>query len=170
MNEVELGQRARQGDATALATLLRDAYALVHSYLVRATFHRALADDLTQATMERAIRRLDTWDGRAKFSTWLVGIASHLYLDELRRQTRAQRHEPPVDAEDLVAQAPDPEAKEALRRLATLPREVALAIVLKHAHGYTYEEIAALTGWPTGTVKSRISNALAALREEASHE
>jgi len=163
------GSKAGAGEAARLASMLREAYPVVRGYLVRVSLDRVLADDLTQATMERAIEQFDTWDGRGRFSTWLVGIASNLFLDTMRRRRRTERLEPPVHAEELVARAPDPASREALRRLALLPPELAVVVVLKHAYGHTYEEIAAITGWPEGTVKSRVSHALAALREELDH-
>lgn len=52
------------------------------------TLDRALAEDLTQETMIRAMQRIGQYQGRSRFSTWLISIATHLFLDELRRRSR----------------------------------------------------------------------------------
>ncbi|HYG60779.1 MAG TPA: sigma-70 family RNA polymerase sigma factor, partial [Symbiobacteriaceae bacterium] len=83
--------KAQRGDQVALARLLQANYLSVRKYLVTVTMNRALAEDLTQETMIRAIQRIGQYQGRSKFSTWLVSIATHLYLDYLRRQKRERR-------------------------------------------------------------------------------
>ena len=49
--------------------------------------------------------------------------------------------------------------------IAALPEEQRTAVVLCDIHGFAYDEIAAMTGWPMGTVKSRINRARVKIRE-----
>ncbi|HLN64590.1 MAG TPA: RNA polymerase sigma factor SigY [Symbiobacteriaceae bacterium] len=160
----DLIAKAQRGDQVALARLLQANYLAVKKYLVTVSFNRTLAEDLTQETMIRAISRIGQYSGRAKFTTWLISIATNLYMDHLRHQQRERRLE-----EELAFDPPpgglEPEWAEAMERLQALPRDVALPVVLKHYYGYTYEEIAEWMGIPEGTVKSRIFNGVRALRK-----
>lgn len=167
MEETALIGRAQRGDSVALARLLQQHYLSVKKYLVTVTADRALAEDLTQETMIRAIQRVGQYGGRAKFSTWLIAIATHLYMDWLRRQQRERKYLQTA-LEDDGAGVDREEWAEVLERLDALPRDVALPVMLKHYYGYTYEEIAEFMGIPAGTVKSRIFNGVRALRKELS--
>ncbi|MFZ5814190.1 MAG: RNA polymerase sigma factor SigY [Bacillota bacterium] len=164
MDEPALIRAAQGGDPVALARLLQQHYLPVKKYLVTVTFDRTLAEDLTQEAMIRAIQRIGQFGGRSRFSTWLIAIATNLYMDWLRKQKRERR----VEAEAIqaleLAGDPGEEVRELLERLHELPREVSLPLILKHYHGYTYEEIAEWMGIPVGTVKSRIFNGIRALR------
>jgi len=166
LDEPTLIARSQRGDAVALALLLQQNYLAVKKYLVTVTLDRTLAEDLTQETMIRAIERIGQYGGRSKFSTWLIAIATHLYVDTLRRRRLEQRTQA-----EMAFQGPSPDGpwadwQDLLGRLAGLPRDVALPVVLKHYHGYTYEEIAEWMGIPVGTVKSRVHNAIRVLRRE----
>lgn len=164
--------RAQRGDQTALARLLQENYLSVKKYLITVTHDRALAEDLTQETMIRAIQRIGQFSGKSKFSTWLISIATNLFMDSLRRQKREQRYQEENAFFDRPAPlGPEPEWMEVMDRLHALPRDVAMPLVLKHYYGYTYEEIGEMMGIPEGTVKSRIFNAVRVLRKGLSeHE
>ncbi|MBY6275522.1 MAG: RNA polymerase sigma factor SigY [Symbiobacterium thermophilum] len=165
LHETELIRRAQRGDSAALATLLQQHYLPVKKYLVTITFDRALAEDLTQETMIRAIERVGQFQGRSRFSTWLMSIATRQYLDWLRRERRErQAAERAADERPPAQPGPSAEGRTALELLQTLPPEVALPVVLKHYYGYTYEEIAEWMEIPVGTVKSRVFNGVRALR------
>lgn len=163
MEEAALIEQARQGDALALAQLLQQHYLPVKKYLITVTFDRQVAEDLTQETMIRAIQRIGQFGGRSAFSTWLIAIATNLYMDLLRRRQRERRllqqHEPSHQDEGLSA-----EWSAVMAQLRAMPRDVSLPIVLKHYHGYSYDEIAQWMGIPVGTVKSRIFNGIRSLR------
>jgi RNA polymerase sigma-70 factor, ECF subfamily len=170
MEEAALIAKACRGDGGALALLLREHYLPVKKYLITVTFDRALAEDLTQETMIRAIKRIGQYEGRSRFSTWLMAIATHLYLDVLRRRKREGEVQAAVSTVLLTDRpagaATDPAWEDLIIRLQQLPRDVALPVVLKHYYGYTYEEIAGWMDLPAGTVKSRIHNGIRALRKE----
>lgn len=164
--EAELIAKAQRGDQVALARLLQANYLSVKKYLVTVTMDRTLAEDLTQETMIRAIQRIGQYSFRSKLSTWLISIATNLYLDHLRRYKREKRLQEEAAAFDLpAAPGPDTEVADLLERLHALPRDVAMPVILKHYYGYTYEEIAAMMAIPEGTVKSRIFNGIRALRK-----
>ncbi|MFZ5824400.1 MAG: RNA polymerase sigma factor SigY [Bacillota bacterium] len=173
MDEAALISKAQRGDSVALARLLQMHYLSVKKYLVTVTFDRNLSEDLTQETMIRAIQRIGQFGGRSRFSTWLIAIATNLYMDWLRKQKRERRLEEDAIQSLLLRPAdvdPEGEVRELLDRLHQLPRDVSLPLILKHYYGYTYEEIAGWMDLPVGTVKSRIFNAIRSLRKGDSDE
>jgi RNA polymerase sigma-70 factor, ECF subfamily len=165
-----LWKQARK-DSGAMAALLQQHYVFLHKYMLKVTMNRTLAEDLVQDTMVKAIENIGTYEGRSKFSTWLISIATRLYLDRLRRLKREKRWQENEQAqalralkfEALSAGSEWPDAAEAL---AELDDDVRLPILLKYYYGYTVDEIAAWMDIPSGTVKSRIHNGLKKLRKE----
>ncbi|CAM3913588.1 RNA polymerase sigma factor SigY [Cohnella lubricantis] len=162
-------RRAVRGDERALAELLQNNYAMLYRYMLKVTMHKAMAEDLVQETMLRAIERISTFKAKSKFSTWLISIATRLYMDEMRRQGRERKWQTAEQAlqairfETSMQQAEWPHALDAL---AEMPYDVRVPILLKYYYGYAYEEIAQWLDIPLGTVKSRLHNGLSHLRKE----
>ncbi|MHB1684144.1 MAG: RNA polymerase sigma factor SigY [Bacilli bacterium] len=164
---------AKRGDSEALAKLLQAHYAFLFKYLVKLTLHRQTAEDLAQDTMVRAIEKISLYDERrGKFSSWLMTIATRLYFDFKRKRQRETgwlieaTEEASVRHLKWKIEGENCEYPELIDVLARLPDLTRAVIVLKHYYGYSYEEIAVMTNFPVGTVKSRIHNGLASLRKE----
>lgn len=139
--------------------MLREHDALVWSIC------RRLSDDpedCYQEVWEKVLRALPSWrpDGRARLSTWIATIAHRTLIDRLRRRrTRGEE----VDPEDIPV-LPRPEVSLDLERaLSSLPEPWRRVVVLHHVHGLDLEGIAVTEGVPTGTIKSRLHRARAAL-------
>ncbi|MBO7747863.1 RNA polymerase sigma factor SigY [Paenibacillus sp. MWE-103] len=161
--------RAVRGDDAALASLLRAHYGMLYKYMLKVTMNKAMAEDLVQDTMLRAIERIGTFQRRSKFSTWLVSIATRRYLDEMRKEKRSrkwQSEEQALQGLRFQAAARRQEWPHALDALGGLSYEMRVPILLKYVYGYAYEEIAAWMDIPVGTVKSRLHNGLGRLRKE----
>ncbi|THF81654.1 RNA polymerase sigma factor SigY [Cohnella fermenti] len=160
---------AVRGDAKALASLLQDHYPMLYRYMLKVAMNKALAEDLVQETMLKAIERIGTFRATAKFSTWLISIATRLYMDEQRRKGRErkwQTGEQAVQAIRFEASLAQEDWPQALDALSGLPPDVRVPILLKHYYGYSYEEIARWLDIPIGTVRSRLHNGLNRLRRE----
>jgi len=160
---------AKNGDDAALASLIHEHYSFVFKYLVKVTMDTKLAEDLTQDTMLRCIERLEYYDGRSAFSSWLITIATRLFIDRTRRKkTERQWMKKESEARSLRWQFSQiqEEWSEALEMLSRLPSEQRIAILLKHYYGYSYDEIGDMLKISSGTVKSRVSYGLSALRKE----
>jgi RNA polymerase sigma-70 factor (ECF subfamily) len=144
---------------------------VVHRYLVHLVRNAHLAEDLTSATFERALRdwrRFDPARGRA--SVWLVEIARRVALDHFRREGRRRAREERYAA-GLPASEPAPETpgglsedlRAALGRLTRGERElVALRVVL----GLDAAETARVTGTSASAVGTGLHRALTKLRQE----
>lgn len=180
-DDARLIERAREGDLDAF-NLLVDRYQQI-VYRVARRYMRSpdLADDVTQDTFIRAYNALDTFrnsDGRG-FRSWLLRIATNRARDLLRASARrpADSLESMVESEDSAwepedrAETPSARADRlALHHhlewaLGELSDDQRLAIVLFDVEGYSYDEIAEISGAAVGTIKSRLHRARARLHQ-----
>jgi RNA polymerase sigma-70 factor, ECF subfamily len=144
----------------------------VYTMAYRLTGDRDEARDLAQDVFVRVYRNLDRYHP-GTFEGWLYRITKNLFLDRLRRRGRL-RMEPLSDEERHEPSATDPGPAERVEAgvlrsdleaaLAGLSPSFRLAVVLCDVQGLTYEEIAEATGWPIGTVRSRIHRGRQQLR------
>ena len=136
----------------------------------RLTRNAADADDLVQGTFERAFRSWRDLREPEACRAWMFRIARNLHLNRQRAAvTRAELHLV-EDEEALVPEAVVPPAR--VERLQAHDLEAALdrllpeqrdAVLLCDLWGFEYEEIVSITGWPLGTVRSRIARGRAKL-------
>ena len=148
------------GDPNAFGELVRRYQSPVRAFLRKLTRgDDALADDLAQETFLRAWRKLETFRGESRFSTWLFGIAVNEFRTRLRRDRRHLWEDPggqsaaPEPTTNPSLQGLRLDLDEALSRL-TLPERT--AILLCCQHGLTHEEAAQTLRAPLGTVKTNI--------------
>ncbi|WP_409342491.1 RNA polymerase sigma factor SigY [Paenibacillus sp. MBLB4367] len=172
--EQALIRQAQKGDHQALAALLHKHYSFLVHVLIKITLQPHLAEDLAQDTMLKCMEKIKLYNGQSKFSTWLVTIATRLYIDSLRRKKREQAllaEEHSLRKLKWQAHGRGDEWPEVLDALGELPNDFRMPIILKHYYGYTYDEIGAMLDIPSGTVKSRIHSGIQTLRKElVAHE
>lgn len=128
-----------------------------------------VADDLCQATVERALARAEQFAPGSKLDSWMYKIAQNIWIDEgRRRQTRGSE----VDVEQAFALVGSDglkvvEGRSDLARartaLASLPEEQRVLITLVVLDGMSYKGAAETLGIPIGTVMSRIARARRAI-------
>src|SRR5690349_15529693 len=90
----ELAAAAARGERQALDALLRRHASMIHAVCRRVLANPDDALDATQNAMLAIARRIEQFDGRAKFSTWCYRVATNAALDEARRR---QRRPAPVE-------------------------------------------------------------------------
>lgn len=141
----------------------------IYRFCVRMLHNEEDARDAAQDTMIKALRNLDRYDARWKFSTWLFSIARNTCIDEHRRRRRLSDAEVPDVADprpgavELTSQHVTADAlHKALAQVPPLYREV---LVLYHFEHLKYREIAEALDIPIGTVMNRIFRARTKLRE-----
>ena len=164
--EARLLDQARAGDRAAFATLVREASPSLERLAVRMLGHRHDAEDATQEAVMYAWRRLDTFRGDARFSTWLHRILVSRSLDALRSRKRKQTDELPtaiasaaVDPADTVEHA---DLEDAVRAaIDSLPPVQRVTLLLRVDHGLTYEEI----GYVLGSTRNAVRVNLIAARK-----
>jgi RNA polymerase sigma-70 factor (ECF subfamily) len=168
------------GDQSAFAELVDRYHGEVYYLALRQLRQREDAEDLAQEAFLRAYRALAQYDPTRPFGAWLYAITARLCIDAHRRRrvrpVSLTRPEEGTAAEEREWEIPDktegPEAQaerrdEAIRLsvlVDRLPPDYRLAILLRHSQDLSYDEIAAATGVPLGTVKARIHRARNQLR------
>jgi RNA polymerase sigma-70 factor, ECF subfamily len=159
----ELLERARGGDSRAMSKLIRRQGAALrrwaHGRLPR--WARSVADtaDLVQDVLMQTLRRIDRFDdrGRGALQAYLRQAVTNRIRDELRRIERRPSMDDPEDIPELPSRDPSPleSALDAERdqkykaALATLTEEEQLLIVGRVEMGYSYEQLALISGRPT---------------------
>lgn len=146
---------------------LRELLPRLRRFALWLTREPASADDLVQASLERALSRWRSKRPDGELRAWLFSILYRLFLDGQRRAKRHARwlslfgheEEPRTTALDelIVAHA-------TLAAFARLPTEQRALLLLISVEGLSYQEAASSLDIPIGTVMSRLSRARKALR------
>jgi RNA polymerase sigma-70 factor (ECF subfamily) len=171
--------RAQGGDHDAFAALVADARPRALAVAVKVLRNPDDAEDAVQDAFLKVWRYLGRFEGRSSFSTWIHRIVMNASLDLLRRQScrpeayaeaeEAGEHRPLEPVHDETPEHTLAEAQTgALVRsaLATLSPSHQQAITLREFEDRSYEEIAAVSRIPIGTVMSRLHHARRKLAEE----
>lgn len=181
--------RMEESDAAVVAQVLagdRDAFRVVverHSHSLfrlafRMTGNEQDAEDVVQETFLRAYRRLDRFESRSSFSTWIYRIAVNCSLDysRKRRQEEESRVTPEPEAPDPVLSLPSTnpsadrlmmsaEVREKVEAtMSTLSEKERAAFVLRHFEGLSIEEVARTMGLRANAAKNNIFRAVQKLR------
>jgi RNA polymerase sigma-70 factor (ECF subfamily) len=162
-----LGQRAAEGDAAALDELLVAARPLVLGRCMRFLPNPLDAEEAAQDALVAVARRIETFEGRSKFTTWMYQLTSNAAIDTYRKlkRRRSVLEAPP----DLAAGGSSPSVIAGARidlldAAETLDERVVEPVFLRDLCELDYAEIAELLGIPVGTVKSRIHDGREQLR------
>ena len=127
------------------------------------------ADDLTQATVERALVARAQWQPGTRLDAWVFRIMRNLWIDTARSRARRERWLAPEEAGTNVsltgaaAIEATVELKYLMRALDQLPDEQREVIALVSIDGMAYREAAAVLDIPIGTLTSRLVRGRAAL-------
>ena len=161
-------ERARQGDPQAFAELVEAYQKPVFNLCYRMLGEGGEAEDAAQESFLRAYTNMRRYDPSRPFSTWMLSIASHYCIDQLRRRRL------PLDSleelnpwEEPADQAPGPETAAARRQgreaaralLARLGPQDRAVVVLRYWEERSTEEIAGMLSLTVKAVKSRLHRA-----------
>ena len=174
--DAQLIQRTRDGDIEAFGHLVEKYQARLFHSLVQWTGRHEDAEDVVQDAFIQAFEKLDSFQGRSAFYTWLYRIAFNLAVSRNRRRRPEQSLESRQEqiGEDLAMDQDSPErqimrteqvdqVREALIRL---PDDHRAILVLREMEGFCYETIAEILELAPGTVRSRLHRARMHLRDQ----
>lgn len=88
--DADLVEQAKNGDRTALETLVLRHQAWIYNIAVRMVFYPDDAEEVTQEVLVKVITRLGSFKGESKFRTWLYRIAVNHVLNMKRRRAETQ--------------------------------------------------------------------------------
>jgi RNA polymerase sigma-70 factor (ECF subfamily) len=158
----ELIERYLQGDGDAFAALVRRHERQVYGLCLRVLGNPDDAADAAQDTLVMVARKLGSFRGDARFSTWLHRVATNVCYDHLRaakRRPAVRRLADEEHAHDLGPPAADHAVagtRDVAAALAQVPPDFRIAVVLADLQDLPYDEIARILDVPVGTVKSRV--------------
>lgn len=174
MTDADLVNATRNGSIDAYAELARRwghrVAAVCHAKVRRAD----VTDDLTQETLYRGFRSLETLTDPSRFGTWLMGIAVRAALDWLKAAERRTREfstfspDIPMDGQAAGDHVADVEHREECRLLMhaveCLPEELRQVLMLYYYEDLTYRELGELLNISPATVNARLTKARMLLR------
>jgi RNA polymerase sigma-70 factor (ECF subfamily) len=168
LSDAALVELVLNGDQDVFAVLVERYKDAVQNLAYRMLGNATEAEDVTQETFVRAYTQLATYKSLHKFSTWLLSIASHLAIDQLRRRRFLA-----LPLEDVpflewivdVGVSPEQSALQGEQQdeiqtyLQRLPSKYRAVIVLRYWYDFSYEEIANALNLTPALVKARLHRA-----------
>ena len=156
-------------DRAAFAQLYNHFAPRVKGFLIKSGADASLAEECAQEVMVTVWTKAHMFDAsRASVATWIFTIARNRKIDALRKQRRPEPEELTWGPEEEPAQADvialQQESETLVRAIANLPARQRALLEKAYFGELTHSEIAAETGLPLGTIKSRIRLALDRLR------
>ena len=127
------------------------------------------ADDLTQVSLERALKSRSQWQQGTRMDSWMMKIMRNCWIDEVRSRARRANAFGSDDARAVLAAAEPSGADRAAdadaidRAMNRLPPEQREAVALVLVEGLSYREAAELLDLPVGTLTSRLTRGRQAL-------
>jgi RNA polymerase sigma-70 factor (ECF subfamily) len=172
---------ARAGTEGSFDRLFERYHRPAFSLALRILGDREDAAEVTQEAFLRVHKHLDRFRGDSNFYTWMRRIVTNLAIDRRRRRTRAEHlfeEQPERGERSFEETVADPALAHSPRRellrgelaavmkdgFAQLDERHRRVLVLREIDGLSYEEIAAVTEVPVGTVMSRLFHARRRMR------
>jgi RNA polymerase sigma-70 factor, ECF subfamily len=168
LKDVELVELVLAGEQDAFAVLVERYKDAVQNLAYRMLGNPTEAEDVTQEVFVRAYTQLATYKPAHKFSTWLLSIASHLAIDQLRRRRFLALPLEDVPFLEWMADigiGPEQSALQGEQQdeiqtyLQRLPSKYRAVIVLRYWYDLSYEEISTALNLTPALVKARLHRA-----------
>jgi RNA polymerase sigma-70 factor (ECF subfamily) len=163
----QLAEQTKAGCALSFERIVEQMKDRIFAYLVQLVGNMHDAEDLAQDTFIKAYKGIHTFDGRARFSTWLYTIAKNTAFTHLRKRR------PHDSIEELSEILPAPESGidlDAQNSIWTLARKLKPNLFevlwLFYADGFSMKEIATITGTNSITARVNLHRARLALRKK----
>jgi RNA polymerase sigma-70 factor (ECF subfamily) len=183
-NDKKLIMKSQNGDLDAFNQIVRKYEKTLYNFSKRLCGNDDDASDISQEAFVRAYSALRSFRGDSSFTTWILRIATNIYLDN-RKKVMAhptQSLDETIENDDgamekqLKGDSPDPfdivekneKSNIIMQAVLELPEYQRSLILLYHNQSQSYEEIAAIMDLPIGTVKSRLNRARLALKDKLS--
>lgn len=175
-------ERTLAGERDAYRLLVERYSSNVYRLAYRMTGNSHDAEEIVQEAFLRAYQKLEKFEARANFGTWVYRIAANYAIDRIRQRNKEEaRRETPEKIDDgierdpldtLPAEAPSPErlasntqlARTMERALASLTPAERVAVVMRHWEGCGIEEIAAALKSNSSAAKNTVFRAVQKLR------
>jgi RNA polymerase sigma-70 factor (ECF subfamily) len=171
--DTPLVKASQHGDQDAFAILVQRHQRRVFTLVLRMLSDHDDANEVTQEAFLAAWQGLPSFRREARFSSWLYRIAYRECLRHLEQRKRQQSLQTALQAYPLPAEDGNPEKIrerheqqiQVHQSLSRLPDRYRIALILRHFHEKTYEEMAQILTLPIGTIKTHLFRARHLLKE-----
>lgn len=158
---------AQEGNSEAFTNVVEAYQSAVYNFCYRMLGDQYEAEDAAQETFIRAYKAIKTYDRKRSFSTWILSIAAHYCIDQLRRKKIQLTSMDDQGFSVLRDPSPNPEAmlamqekKQSIRSLLNALSDTdRAAVIMFYWYEFSYEEIAKSLGLSISAVKSRLHRA-----------
>jgi RNA polymerase sigma-70 factor (ECF subfamily) len=163
----QLAEQAQAGCLISFEKIVEQNKDRLFTYLLQLIGNAQDAEDVAQETFIKAYRHLNSFDGRARFSTWLYAIAKNTAFSHLRRRKPNQ----PLDGLEEVLPAPEERVdSEQVNSIWSVARTLKPALFeilwLFYGEGFSLNEISQITGGNAVTVRVNLHRARSALAKK----
>jgi RNA polymerase sigma-70 factor, ECF subfamily len=167
--DTSLVRQCLAGDSRAFDALVRKYQKPLYHLALRMVRDRDDAMDIVQGVFVKVYQKLDSYDDRHEFFSWIYRITINESINFTNRAKRVEEYQ----SGESVVLAP---TQETMRSAEALSEKIAgaiemlkpdyrMVILLKHYHDMSYQEMAEVLGVPEKTVKSRLFTARQQLKE-----
>lgn len=163
--------KAKENNQMAFNFLLERFWNDVFGFMIKRTQNENDAEDITIETFFKAFDKINSFDQKFKFKTWLITIAKNTHLDRLRKQKNALTNQTTEEDENRVYWIQDdaPSAEDKLiteQNLAELLKDIKKLkphhqeiIQLRYFQEHSYQEISKIIDVPINNVKVKLLRA-----------
>ena len=169
--------KAKKGNQTAFRFLLDTFWGDVYNYQLKRTKSENDAEDITIQTFSKAFDKIDTFDDKYVFKTWLITISKNVHIDLLRKKKVSINTNTTKEQEEkvylVIDENPTPEDKiireqnlaKLLRDIKQLKPKYQEVIQLRYFQELSYKEISTQINEPMNNVKVKLLRAKKLLAE-----
>ena len=163
--------KAKRGNQSAFRYLLDTFWTAVYNYQLKRTQSENDAEDITIQTFSKAFDKIDTYDEKYVFKTWLITISKNVHIDLLRKKNVSIATDTSKEQEEqaylVVDESPTPEDKiiteqnlaKLLRDIKQLKPKYQEVIQLRYFQELSYKEISQQINEPMNNVKVKLLRA-----------
>jgi RNA polymerase sigma-70 factor (ECF subfamily) len=169
--------KAKSGSQSAFRYLLDTYWSAVYNYQLKRTQSENDAEDIAIQTFSKAFDKIDTYDEKFVFKTWLITISKNVHIDLLRKKNVSIAADTSKEQEEqaylVVDESPTPEDKiiteqnlaKLLRDIKKLKPKYQEVIQLRYFQELSYKEISTQINEPMNNVKVKLLRAKKLLAE-----
>ncbi len=159
MNQQKIIQSAKAGNREALIQLLKQIEGSIYTTAFYFMGNEHDAKDVTQEALLKVYTKLDTFQEKATFRTWVQRITTNICIDKFRRNKTDVSIEGLemvlTDYSNIEEEVVNKEMMEELmEQISLLPEKIKSVMIFRYIHEFSYQEIANTLDIPINTVKS----------------
>lgn len=175
--EIEhLIENAKKNDQSAFNALVEFFWNDVYGFQLKRTQNENDAEDIAIQTFSKAFDKIDTYDEKHQFKTWLFTISKNIHIDLIRKRKASFQNRPNTNDKDfynIIDESPSPEDKliteqnlaKLLRDIKKLKPHYQEVLNLRYFQELSYKEIAEELDEPINNVKVKLLRAKKLLAE-----